>query len=153
MIKKIRKCFRNLFSPKKVERNYNKPEETNISGVESKFELFTNVVGNFIFTLKIDGSEILRSNPYQTKQAALKGISSVKANSTKGSTFQIRSSKDGKKYFVLRSGNNRVIGISGMYKFLGEVYQEIMTVEELASKSPVFEIKEGKSKKVKSTQL
>ena len=144
MIKKIRKCFRNLFSPKKVERNYNKPEETNISGVESKFELFTNVVGNFIFTLKIDGSEILRSNPYQTKQAALKGISSVKFNSVKGDSYQTRTSKDGKKYFVLRSGNNRVIGISRLYDLPNEVRQEILTVKKLAESSAIFEIKDGK---------
>jgi uncharacterized protein YegP (UPF0339 family) len=81
------------------------------------YELHSNDKGQFSFVLKAaNGEVILRSEQYQRKASALRGIASVRKNSPLENQFARKVAKDGRTYFNLRAGNNQVIGTSQMYK-------------------------------------
>ena len=63
-----------------------------------------------------NGEIILSGQAYKDKAGCENGIASVVKNGADESKFHIKDSNDGKKYFVLKSGNGQVIGQSQMYK-------------------------------------
>ena len=72
--------------------------------------------GQFMFNLKASNGEIiLTSEMYKAKSSAMNGIKSVKANAKAKKNFKTFTAKNGQPYFVLRAGNNQVIGTSEMY--------------------------------------
>ena len=72
--------------------------------------------GQFMFNLKASNGEIiLTSEMYKAKSSAMNGIKSVKANARAKKNFKELTSRNGSPYFVLRAGNNQVIGTSEMY--------------------------------------
>jgi uncharacterized protein len=72
--------------------------------------------GGFMFNLKAGNHEvILTSQVYQSRQAALDGIESVRKNSQADSRFERKVAKDNSPYFVLTAANGQVIGKSEMY--------------------------------------
>ena len=80
------------------------------------FELGKNDKGQFAFVLKAGNNEtILRSEQYETKAAAQKGIVSVQTNSPNDARFERKQASDGRDYFNLKAGNHQVIGTSQMY--------------------------------------
>ena len=88
-------------------------------GVNMKgwYELHSNDKGQCSFVLKASNGEvILRSEQYQRKASAERGIASVRRNSLLEGRFLRKVAKDGRTYFNLRAGNNQVIGTSQMYK-------------------------------------
>jgi uncharacterized protein YegP (UPF0339 family) len=84
--------------------------------VPGTFELYKDKAGEFRFRLKAtNGQNILASEGYTSKTSAENGIESVKKNSADSARFEVRESKSGKSYFVLKAGNGQVIGQSEQY--------------------------------------
>lgn len=81
---------------------------------------------------------------YKNKAGANKGIESVRKNALINENFEIRTSSDsnlfyGKKYFVLKSGNRKIIGISEMYETVEGVKSAIKSVQN-SSKTQKIEL-------------
>jgi len=82
-----------------------------------KFVVFKGKDGQSYFRLKAANSQvILASEGYKDRSACNNGISSVRKNSANPKRFEVRSAKDGRKYFVLNASNGQEIGRSQMYK-------------------------------------
>jgi uncharacterized protein YegP (UPF0339 family) len=83
--------------------------------VAAKYELFESG-SKWYFNLRGgNGERILQSEAYTTRAAAQNGIAACRANSPIDGRYQRLVSKDQKPYFVLRAGNNEVIGASETY--------------------------------------
>ena len=82
------------------------------------FEIYqSEKTRKYHFRLKARNGEIILSGQaYKDKAGCENGIASVVKNGADESKFHIKNSNDGKKYFVLKSGNGQVIGQSQMYK-------------------------------------
>ena len=73
--------------------------------------LLTKSGNQFKFTLNAGNHEtILNSELYAAKSSAQNGIASVKANSSNDGSYERKTSKDDKAYFVLKAVNGEVIG-------------------------------------------
>ncbi|HNY40192.1 MAG TPA: YegP family protein [Bryobacteraceae bacterium] len=82
-----------------------------------KFELKRAQDGQFYFNLKSsNGQNILTSEMYKSKPSALNGIESVTKNAPVAARYGKKVSASGKPFFVLKAGNNQVIGQSEMYE-------------------------------------
>ena|SRR4249920_3329734 len=78
--------------------------------------LLTKSGNQFKFALKAGNHEtILSSELYAAKSSAVNGIASVKTNSSKDASYERKTSKDDKPYFVLKAANGEIIGTSEMY--------------------------------------
>jgi uncharacterized protein len=81
-----------------------------------KFELKKAKDSQFYFNLKSsNGQTILTSEMYKTKPSALNGIESVKKNAPDDKRYTKKVSASAKPFFVLKAGNNQVIGQSELY--------------------------------------
>jgi len=101
-----------------------------------KFEILNSQNNEIYFVLKArNGEIILTSETYKNKAGALKGIDSVRKNAVNESNFEIRTSSDGRKYFVLKSGNRKIIGMSEMYNSLDASKNGIEAVKKIAEKA------------------
>ena len=70
----------------------------------------------FHFTLNAENGEvILSSEMYNTRAAAHDGIRSVQCNARNAERYSREIASNGKFYFALRAGNNKIIGISQIY--------------------------------------
>ena len=98
-----------------------------------KFELKKAKNGQFMFNLKASNGEIiLASEMYKAKSGAKNGIDSVKKNAKKDENFKPLTSKKGDPYFVLRAGNNQVIGTSETYSSESAMKNGIDSVKKSA---------------------
>ena len=96
---------------------------------KSKFEISTNIANKYYWKLKApNGQIILMSEFYETTQGCQNGIESVRVNSLIEANFDIRLSKDKKRYFVLKAGNGEIIGTSETYNSLSGVVNGIELV-------------------------
>lgn len=85
--------------------------------------------GQFHFNLKAGNGEIiLASEMYASRASAENGISSVQNNAAFEEQYEIKPSKDGQHYFVLKAKNHQVIGISEMYSTESAVKKGIQSV-------------------------
>ena len=81
------------------------------------FELKLAKNGEFFFNLLAgNGQNILKSEMYSSKSAALNGIESVQNNCSEEAQYECKESNNGKAYFVLKAKNHQVIGQSQMYE-------------------------------------
>ena len=81
-----------------------------------KFTISKGRNQKFYFNLKgLNGEIILASQGYAGRDGCRKGIESVRTNSRVQARFEIKSSKRGQSYFVLKAKNGNV-GQSQMYK-------------------------------------
>ncbi|MAP54491.1 YegP family protein, partial [Altibacter sp.] len=70
----------------------------------------------FHFVLKAgNGQVILSSQMYASKASAMNGIESVKKNCGDEKCFEMKTAKNGKVHFNIKSGNGQIIGSSQMY--------------------------------------
>jgi len=95
-------------------------KNTNLQGPAAqgaiRFEIFKGRDARYYFHLRAqNGQIILQSQGYSTRTSATNGVASVKTNGLNPDRFEIREAKDGKKYFVLKAANAKIIGISEMY--------------------------------------
>ena len=85
--------------------------------MSGSYELKIAKNGEFFFNLLAgNGQNILKSEMYSSKSAALNGIESVQNNCTEDGQYECKESTNGKPYFVLKAKNHQVIGQSQMYE-------------------------------------
>lgn len=81
------------------------------------YELKKAKNGEFFFNLLAGNAQnILKSEMYKSKSAALNGIASIQANCGEDSQYECKTSSNGKAYFVVKAKNHQVIGQSQMYE-------------------------------------
>ena len=105
-----------------------------------KFEIKAGRTGKFRFNLKAsNGQVILTSEAYETRSAAVKGITSVKKNAGNDKRFERKVAKDGSVYFVLKASNGEPIGKSEMYKTKRSLESGVASVGKNAPDAPVVD--------------
>ena len=105
-----------------------------------KFEIKSGRTGKFRFNLKAsNGQIILSSEAYDSRSAAVKGITSVKKNAQTDKRFERKAAKDGSVYFVLKASNGEPIGKSEMYKTKRSMESGIASVGKNAPDAPVVD--------------
>lgn len=106
----------------------------------AKFVIFKGKDGQSYFRLKAANSQaILASEGYKTRSACTNGINSVRKNSTNPKRFEVRTAKDGRKYFVLNASNGQEIGRSQMYKSASGLRNGLKSVAVNAAKATVVD--------------
>lgn len=81
------------------------------------YELKVAKNGEFFFNLlAANGQNILKSEMYSSKSAAMNGIASIQSNCADDGQYECKTSNNGKAYFVLKAKNHQVIGQSQMYE-------------------------------------
>ena len=107
----------------------------------AKFEIKKAKNGQFMFNLKASNGEIiLTSEMYKIKSSCKKGIKSVKDNARDSEHFKTLIAKNGESYFVLRAGNNQVIGKSEMYSSTRSLENGIRSVKQNAPGATVVDL-------------
>jgi len=105
---------------------------------KGKYEIAINKVGEFYFRLKAPNGEIiLSSESYKTKQGCENGIQSVRENCIDESNFDVRVSRDKKRYFVLKAQNGEIIGKSETYNSLANTINGINSVKRFGQTQKV----------------
>lgn len=105
-----------------------------------KFEIKAGKTGKFRFNLKAsNGQVILTSEAYDARAAAVRGIESVRKNSSNDKRFERKTAKDGSAYFVLKAANGEPIGKSEMYKSTASMENGIASVGKNAPDAPVVD--------------
>jgi uncharacterized protein len=106
-----------------------------------KFELKKASDGQFLFHLKAgNGEVILASERYKGKSGAENGIESVKKNAPVDARYDRREAKSGQPYFVLKAGNNEIIGQSELYSSTAAMEKGIESVKANAPTAPVVDL-------------
>lgn len=82
-----------------------------------KFQIFRSPSSfEYYYRLKsVNGQIILSGEGYKSKQVCENGIQSVKSNAHFDHRFENRTASNGQYYFVLKAGNNEIIGVSETY--------------------------------------
>jgi uncharacterized protein YegP (UPF0339 family) len=85
-----------------------------------------------MFNLKAaNGEIILTSETYESKDAALNGIESVKKNSPHDEQYERKKSNPSQQpYFVLKAKSHEIIGRSETYSFEGAMEKGIESVKK-----------------------
>ncbi len=105
-----------------------------------KFEIKAGKTGKFRFNLKAsNGQIILTSEAYESRSAAVKGITSVKKNAGNDKRFERKTAKDGSPYFVMKAANGEPIGKSEMYKTVKSMENGVASVGKHAPDAPVVD--------------
>lgn len=105
-----------------------------------KFEIKAGKTGKFRFNLKAsNGQIIMTSEAYETRSAAVKGITSVKKNAGNDKRFERKTAKDGSPYFVMKAANGEPIGKSEMYKTKKSMENGVASVGKHAPDAPVVD--------------
>ena len=106
-----------------------------------KFELKTAKNGKFHFNLLAgNGQIILQSEMYESKAAAQNGIASIKKNAADDARYERKEAKNGSPFFVLKAGNNQVIGQSEQYSSKSGMENGIESVKKNAPDAAVVEV-------------
>lgn len=105
-----------------------------------KFEIKAGKTGKFRFNLKAsNGQIVLTSEAYESRAAAVKGITSVKKNAGNDKRFERKTAKDGSPYFVMKAANGEPIGKSEMYKSTKSMENGVASVGKNAPDAPVID--------------
>ena len=105
------------------------------------FEIDEDKAGEFRFRLKAaNGEKILASEGYKQKASAKNGVESVKKNALEDDRYDRKTASTGAPYFVLKAGNNEVIGTSEMYSSEGARDKGIDAVKRAAPDAPLEEV-------------
>ena len=98
--------------------------------MSAHYELTHAANGQFFFRLKAaNGEIILVGETYISRDAALRGIESVKRNSAEESQYDRRLTTLSEPYFVLKAKNNEIIGRSEAYSSSGAREKGIESVK------------------------
>ncbi|MEL6673050.1 MAG: YegP family protein [Bacteroidota bacterium] len=82
-----------------------------------KFEIFKGRDAQFYVRLyAANGQIILSGEGYSSRETAKHAIDSIKENAADSGQFEMRASKNGEPYFVLKAKNGAILGTSEMYK-------------------------------------
>lgn len=111
----------------------------------AKFEITKRKNGEFQYNLKASNGEvILTSEGYAAKASCLKGIASVKKNSTDDQRFDRKMSKNNKPFFTLKAKNGQIIGISEMYEDESARNNGIASVKKNAPSASIVDLTKEK---------
>ena len=81
-----------------------------------KFIIEKIINGQFMFNLQAENGEtILTSETYVNKEGVLLGINAVRTSAPKDNLYERRTSISTQPYFILKSSQNQIIGVSEMY--------------------------------------
>src|SRR5687767_12978438 len=118
-----------------------------------KFEIKTAKSGKVHFNLKAsNGQTILTSEKYESRQAAVKGVESVRKNAGNEGRFERKTGKDGSAYFVLKAANGEPLGRSEMYKTKRSMENGIASVGKNAASAVVADADDGKGASSKTAK-
>ena len=88
--------------------------------------------GKYYFhLLAANGEKVLQSQGYTSASGAKNGISSVRANGTTPSRYEVLEAQDGEWYFNLKAGNGWIIGTSEPYVSQYNANRGVSTVESV----------------------
>lgn len=103
-----------------------------------KFVISNRTNGEYQFDLQAEnGLNVLSSEGYSTKGNCLNGIESVRKNAQEDGRFELKTAKDEKVYFNLKSSNGQVVGTSQMYSSV-EARQK--GIDAVKSNAPLAQI-------------
>lgn len=112
-----------------------------------KFQLKTARNGQVYFNLMAaNGQVILTSETYTSLRGARNGIESVRRNAADENRYEKKTQRNGKFFFVLKSGNQQVIGKSQAYETEAACKAGIRSVMKTAP-GAVLEMADGKPSK------
>lgn len=80
--------------------------------------------------LKEDGSTVLRSDLYKSKDSAMKGIRAVKKSCTNEKRYLIKKSTNGMFFFNIKSANGLIIVCSAMFNSEQEMQDAMDLVKD-----------------------
>ncbi len=105
------------------------------------FELYKDTAGEFRFRLKAaNGEKVLKSEGYLSKAGAENGISSVKKNAPDTSSFEKKTSTNGRPYFVLKAANGEAIGVGELYSSASARDDGIGAVQRAAAEAATMDL-------------
>ena len=105
------------------------------------YEIKRTSNGKFVFNLRAGNHEvILTSELYEQKASALAGIESVRANGTADANFELKKSSANQPYFVLKAGNQQVVGRSETYSSEAAAKNGIESVKKNCGSTDVKEV-------------
>jgi uncharacterized protein YegP (UPF0339 family) len=109
--------------------------------MSGKFQIKADENGKFYFNLKAgNGQIILTSQLYESKQGAEKGIESVRKNAPDDNRYERKTAKNDAPYFVLKAGNNQIIGRSELYSSASAMENGIASVRNNAPEAEIVDI-------------
>ncbi|WP_026450099.1 YegP family protein [Aequorivita capsosiphonis] len=95
----------------------------------------------FHFVLKAsNGQVILSSQMYASKASAMNGIESIQKNCEREESFEMKTAKNGKIHFNVKSTNGQIIGSSQMYAAESGAKNGIESVRKNAPGATVKEV-------------
>lgn len=103
------------------------PSDSNESG---------NPAFNFII-VRDDGTEVMRSSRYKSKDSAYKGVRAVKKNCNDNNRYTFRTAPDGKHSFEIKAANG--IPVVGSVGFSSE-HEMLENVKSIKTQIPDCEI-------------
>jgi uncharacterized protein YegP (UPF0339 family) len=113
-VNKRQQKLQNRFQELKTE--VRPPITGTVESPTGRFEIKSTSNGKFHFNLKSgNGETILSSELYNSKDAAEKGIESIKKNAADAGRFDRKVNKNEEPYFVLKAANGEVIGTSEVF--------------------------------------
>jgi len=109
--------------------------------VAGKFEVYKDKAGKYRYRLKAgNGQVILTGEAYNSKNACLEGIDSVKKNSQKETAFEIYQDKKGEFRFRLKASNGEIIGQGEAYNSKSGCMKGMESIKKNASDSKTVEV-------------
>ena len=97
--------------------------------------------GQFHFELKAGNGEIvLTSMPFSSKHDARNAIESIKRSAREDGLYDRRTSKRIQPYFVLRTQDSEILGISGMFSLVSSRESAIDSVRTMGSTATVLDL-------------
>ena len=96
---------------------------------------------NYHFVLQAgNGQVILSSQMYASKSSAMNGIESVKKNCGDDKCYEMKTAKNGKVHFNVKSTNGQIIGSSQMYAAESGAKNGIASVRKNAPNAGIKEL-------------
>ncbi len=106
-----------------------------------KFEVYKDKAGKFRYRLKAgNGQIILTGEAYNSKDACIQGIESVKKNSRKETAFETYEDKKGGFRFRLKAANGEIIGQGESYTAKSGCANGIASVAKNAPDAKILEV-------------
>lgn len=105
------------------------------------YEIYKDTEGHFRFWLIAEnGRLLLRSKAYDTKRACSNAVASARKNAAAVRHFERRQDEHGKRYFILKAGNNKPLGTSGLFRSTDLMEGAIEIVRKHGPRSPVNDL-------------
>lgn len=106
-----------------------------------KFEVYKDKGGKFRYRLKAgNGQIIMTGEAYNSKDACIQGIESVKKNAQKEAAFETYEDKKGGFRFRLKAGNGEIIGQGESYTAKSGCANGIASVMKNAPDAKIVEV-------------